>query len=397
MHKTPCRYPFAMFVISLMFFLPFSASAEAVKVGVLLHLKGEWAQFGQIQENSLMIALEDVQGHCGQDKTLIPIIQDVSDQPEKVRFTMEKLIKEERVSVIVSGVGNPITWEAASVAQAHKVPLLITGASEDRLTEQGWDYVFRLPPPMSEYWNGFLWFMSEVVSPKTIAVLSVEGISGMLKSSNMVTQCKKAGYNFVFDQTYKKETTDFNPVLKQIKAKNPDVIALASFLDDSVRIMRQCRELDIHPLVFMGLGGGYSLSEFGLLAGDASNYVFSVSWWNPSVPYAGSREYYDAYIKRYHAQPDFLGAELYAATQVLADAVSRASKCDPEGLQKALASTDLETIVGPVKFVSYSNKTQQNRLPTYLIQWLDGEMKTVWPPKLASRKYVFPFPGWGGE
>jgi branched-chain amino acid transport system substrate-binding protein len=52
------------------------------------------------------------------------------------------------------------------------------------------------------------------------------------------------------------------------------------------------------------------------------------------------------------------------------------------------------TVLGPVKFVSYDKKVQQNKLPTLLVQWINGELKTVWPKKIATQKYIYPTPKW---
>jgi len=51
-------------------------------------------------------------------------------------------------------------------------------------------------------------------------------------------------------------------------------------------------------------------------------------------------------------------------------------------------------VFGQVKFVSYGKKTQQNRLPTFLVQWIDGKLETVWPKEVATSPYVYPFPNW---
>ncbi|MBW2144824.1 MAG: ABC transporter substrate-binding protein, partial [Deltaproteobacteria bacterium] len=134
-------------------------------------------------------------------------------------------------------------------------------------------------------------------------------------------------------------------------------------------------------------------------AGVAANYVYSISVWNPSVPYDGSKEFYETFLRQYHAQPNFHGADAYAAMQVVADVLQRSKNFSHEAIRDALAHTSMSSIIGPIKFVSYGKKTQQNRLPTYLVQWVDGKMKTVWPPRLACErlaceKYIFPFPGW---
>ena len=52
------------------------------------------------------------------------------------------------------------------------------------------------------------------------------------------------------------------------------------------------------------------------------------------------------------------------------------------------------TVFGPVKFVSYGKKKQQNSLPTYLVQWQKGKLETVWPENVATKKYVYPVPAW---
>jgi branched-chain amino acid transport system substrate-binding protein len=51
-------------------------------------------------------------------------------------------------------------------------------------------------------------------------------------------------------------------------------------------------------------------------------------------------------------------------------------------------------IFGLVKFVSYAKKTQQNKLPTYLVQWQKGKMKAGWPKEMATKPAVFPSPKW---
>jgi branched-chain amino acid transport system substrate-binding protein len=383
--------------LSVCLFLSSAAFGGTIKVGVLIHMTGELTQFGHMQKNSLSIALRELQGQHKNGRKITLIFQDVSTVPEEVRSAVTNLISKEQVSMLLGGVSSIAAWEAASVAQSQKIPFLITASTEDLLTEQGWEYVFRLNPPFSEYGNGLLWFLSEAIKPRTIAMLRAKGFAGMMNATDMIEYCKKAGYEVIFDHVYDETTTDFRPVLKQIKEKNPDVITMASFLNDAVLLMKQSKELDVHPLLFVGFGGGFTLPQFGEKAFEAANYVFSISVWNPSVPYAGSKEYYETYRSRHHTRPDFHGAEIYAGMQVVADTVARAQSFDPEGLRKALSSTDMTTIIGPVKFISYGKKTQQNRLPTYLVQWIDGEMKTVWPPGLASEKYVFPFPGWKGR
>ncbi|MBI5166749.1 MAG: ABC transporter substrate-binding protein, partial [candidate division NC10 bacterium] len=63
-----------------------------------------------------------------------------------------------------------------------------------------------------------------------------------------------------------------------------------------------------------------------------------------------------------------------------------------EDLRQALLQTDLMTPFGRVKFESFDNYTNQNRLPTLLVQWQKGKLVTVWPKEYAAADYVYPVP-----
>jgi branched-chain amino acid transport system substrate-binding protein len=47
-----------------------------------------------------------------------------------------------------------------------------------------------------------------------------------------------------------------------------------------------------------------------------------------------------------------------------------------------------------VKFISYDKKTQQNKLPTYLVQWQGGKLETVWPKEIATKPAIYPISKW---
>jgi branched-chain amino acid transport system substrate-binding protein len=61
-------------------------------------------------------------------------------------------------------------------------------------------------------------------------------------------------------------------------------------------------------------------------------------------------------------------------------------------VRDALSETEMMTVFGPVKFVSYGKKTQQNSLPTYLVQWINGKLEIVWPKEVATARYIYPAP-----
>jgi branched-chain amino acid transport system substrate-binding protein len=161
---------------------------------------------------------------------------------------------------------------------------------------------------------------------------------------------------------------------------------------DASLLMQQAKMLNLNPKLFVGNAAGFALPEFQRNAGEAAEFVCSPTLWTPSVPYPGARDYYDRFMAKYDTPPGYHGAQAYAAMYVIADALKRAKPLTPMGVRDALLETEMMTVFGPVKFVSYGKKTQQNSLPTYLVQWIHGKLEIVWPKDVATARYVYPVP-----
>jgi branched-chain amino acid transport system substrate-binding protein len=73
---------------------------------------------------------------------------------------------------------------------------------------------------------------------------------------------------------------------------------------------------------------------------------------------------------------------------------AHAKDITPAGVREALTYTDMQSMYGQIKFISYGKKRQQNSLPTYLGQWQDGRFELVWPKEYADRPFVYPIPPW---
>ena len=47
--------------------------------------------------------------------------------------------------------------------------------------------------------------------------------------------------------------------------------------------------------------------------------------------------------------------------------------------------------MGPVKFTQ-GKEGNISVLPTFMLQWQDGESKIVYPPRLANADFIYPLP-----
>jgi branched-chain amino acid transport system substrate-binding protein len=386
----------AMALLAAVMMASAGSAAENIKVGVLLPLTGAQAKFGEIEKRSYEMAAEEINAKGGVNGRKIELLfEDDTGKPDVGRSGVEKLISREKVPVITGGYSSSVTAAAAPVAQQFKVPFVICTGSADDITEKGYDYVFRINPPASEYPKSVESFLKEVARDvKTVALLYENSAFGQSSSKSFEEDAKNLGLQILVKEGYQAGAIDFKPILTKVKAANPDMIYMVSYVMDASLLMRQSKELRINPKMFVGGGAGFTLPEFAKSAGDAADGVFSATLWVETLPFPGAKTYFDNYKKKYKDETEYHGAEAYAAMYVVADALKRAKSITPKDVRDALTTTDMKTAFGPVKFVSYGKKTQQNKLDTYLVQWQKGELEAVWPKGVATKPYIYPTPPW---
>lgn len=368
-----------------------ASAQESIKVGIILPITGDKAKFGEIEKKSFEMALEEINAAGGiNGKKLEFIFEDDTGRPDVARSAAEKLITKDKVVMLGGGYGSSETFAISGVAQQNRIPFLVATGSDDKITEQKWDYIFRLNPPASEYPQALESFLREVAKPKTAAILYENTNFGSSSSRSFQADCDRIGIKVLMNEGYEHGGVDFKPLLVKVKQANPDLVYMVSYVMDAALLMRQSMELQLTPKLFVGGGAGFTLPEFQKNAGKAAENVFSASLWYQTLPYPGAKEYYEKFLKKYGSETEYHGAEAYASATVIADTLKRAKSPSREDVREALAATDIKTVFGPVKFISYDKKTNQNKLPTYLVQWIGGNLELVWPKELASKPFVFP-------
>lgn len=381
------------FIISL--FIAFGSShslaAETIKVGIVLPLTGDQAKFGEIEKQSFELALGEINGAGGvKGQKLDLIIEDDTGRPEVGRSVVEKLITKDKVVLVGGGYSSSVTYAVAGVCQQNQMPFLVNTGSADNITTSGWEWVFRLNPPVSEYASSVNSLLEQVIKPQGAAILYENSLFGTSGAKEFEKTCEASGIKVLLKEGYEAGGIDFKPVLVKVKERNPDIVYMISYIMDASLLMKQAKELKLTPKMFIGGAAGFTLPEFQQNAGIASEKVISATLWHEVVPYPGAMDYYKKFVAKYNKPTEYHGAEAYAAAYVIADALKRTKSFKNTDMQQALSETNMMTVFGPVKFASYGKYKNQNKLPTYVVQWQDGKLELVWPADLATKKLTYP-------
>ncbi len=373
-----------------------------IKIGVLLPLTGSQANFGEMEKNSYEMVREKVNANGGiKGHQLEFVYEDDTGKPDVGRSGAEKLINVDKVPLIAGGYSSSVTFAACAVAQQNRIPFLVNTGSVDKITEpdafnlttNDGDkfYIYRLNPAVSEYASGLESMLTQVVQPSSVYILHENTAFGTEGAQSFSKTASKLNIKVLDIKSYSAGSVDFKPLLENAKKAKPDMIYMISYVMDAALLMKQSREIKSEPKLFVGAGAGFTMPAFKENAGDASNGIISTTLWHQSLPIKGAQEYYDNYVKKYGGDgPDYHGAEAYAAAQVIVDLLNRTEDYTPQNLKNGLDKTDLMTVFGPVKFTSYGKKIHQNKMDTYVVQWIDGSLKLVWPKNLANADLNYP-------
>lgn len=389
--------------LSLIILLPFVLSlfasslfaADTFDLVIPLPLTGQTAKFGEMMKKSYEIAAEEINAKGGiKKKKLVLSFQDSGAKPETARAIVEKLIDTNKQPIIVGEYTSACAKAVAAVAEERKTPYLVVASADDDITQKNYKYVFRQNAVNAHYADGLIDFMAKVVKPKTIAILYESSAFGTSGAEAMEKDAKKIGAKVLLKEKYEKGSIDFKPLLSKVKAAQPDVVYMVSYVMDASLLMKQVKELRIDAKLFAGGAAGFAIPEFIDNAKDAAENVVTATLWTPQLKFPGAKEYSEKYKKKYGDYPSYHGASAYAALFVTKDALERAKDWTPDGIRNALKATNLTTAFGPVKFEDKEGYQNQNFLDTFVLQVLKGEHETVWPEKYASKKYLYPVPTW---
>ncbi|MBI5666354.1 MAG: ABC transporter substrate-binding protein [Nitrospirae bacterium] len=389
-----------MSLIMSLFFLAglFTTSlfaADNLELSIPLPLTGKQAKFGEIMKKSYEIAAEEINAKGGiKKKKLVLSFEDSGAKPETARAIVEKLIDTNKQPIIVGEYTSSCAKAVAAVAEERKTPYLIVASADDDITQKNYKYVFRQNPVNAHYSDGVIDFIKTVVKPKTMIILFESSAFGTSGADAMEKDAAKAGVQVLMKEKYEAGSVDFKPLLSKIKAAQPDVIYMVSYVMDASLLMKQIKELRIDAKLFAGGAAGFAIPEFIDNAKDAAEYVITATLWTPQLKFPGAKEFAEKYKQKYGDYPSYHGASAYSALYVTKEALEKAKDWTPDGIRDALKATNTMTAFGPVKFEDKEGYQNQNFTDTFVLQVINGVHETVWPEKYASKKYLYPIPAW---
>ena len=88
--------------------------------------------------------------------------------------------------------------------------------------------------------------------PQTVAILAADAEFAQSAAAGARRQIQKHGFKLVYDQSYPPNATDFAPVVRAVRATNPDIVYIGAYPPDNVGIIRAANEIGLAPKMMGG-------------------------------------------------------------------------------------------------------------------------------------------------
>jgi branched-chain amino acid transport system substrate-binding protein len=315
--------------------------AGTIKIGGLFSVTGPASFLGDPEKKTLEMLVKEANDKGGiNGMKLEAVIYDTGGDATKAVQLATKLIKDDKVNVIV---GPSTTGESMAIiplVEKEKIPL-ISCAAGIKITEPVKHWVFKTPANDHVAAEKILNYMTGK-KQKTIALLTVTDGFGASGREQIKALAARKGFTVVADEVYGPKDTDMTTQLTKIRGIKPDAIICWGTNPGPAVITKNVKQLGIKTPLYMS--HGVASKKYIQLAGaDAAEGVMlpagklAIYEVLPKAdPQAKLLKDYDQeYKKAYGVEASTFGGYVYDAYLLIVGAIKKVGS-SPEQIRNGV-------------------------------------------------------------
>jgi len=360
---------------------------DVVKLGYVSPQTGPLAAFGEADK----WVIDQLRG-WGSDGLSIGgtryavdiVLKDSQSSPNRAGEVANDLILKDRVALMLTG-GTPETANpVCDACELNEVPCVSTA-----VPWQPWFFGRKGSPAKGFAWTyHFFWGLEDVIAAFTSGWKSVatnKQVGGLFPNDGdgnawgdpelgFPKPLASMGFTLTDPGRFQSGTQDFSAQIAAFKQAQVEIVTGVVIPPDARTFLTQARQQGFTPKV-VTLGKALlfpsAIEALGELGGGLSTEV----WWSPSHPFTSSlthqsaRALAEAYQAANHkpwTQPIGFAHALF---EVAADVLGRARSPKAADVRDAIAATQLQTVVGPIRWGGQGPFKNVSKTPLVLGQW----------------------------
>ena len=379
---------------------------DTIILGSAISFTGKYSTNGVHAQKGYDLAIERINAMGGVEvngKSYKLAVQYYDDESTPARGAQlaERLINQDGVKFILGPYSSGLTKAIAPVTEKYKIPMVEAEGASRSLFTQGYRYLFAVLSTSEQYLASSIDLAAEIAqqngkqpSDVRIAMAFENDPFSLDVRQGVVDDAERYGMQIVIDDKLPRDLSDMSATLTKVRALKPDLLVVSGHSKGAATAARQLAELKIDtPMVAMThCEAAAIVSKFGA----STEGILCPTQWAETLSYEdgyfGTAAEFDAAFKERYPEYQETGvpyqsAQAAAAVLVWKEAFERAQSFDTEALRDALATTDMNTFYGGIKFSEAGNNIAK---PMVLRQVQDGNLNVVAPSKWASHPVNHP-------
>ena len=335
-----------------------TARADELRIGFLAPMTADLAQVGKDMHDGFQMYLDEVKSDFAGAKVKF-IVEDTQGKPATAVLKAEKLIREDKVQLLVGGLLASTGYALAPVSTREKVVYIASQPSADDLTQRqlkDFPYLIRTVYSSSQATQPLgQWACDQ--GYKKIVTVAADYAFGYESVGGFQKVFEDCGGKIIQKIWPPLGTKDFGPYIPTIKGDTDAVFSLMVG-PMALQFPKQLRASGYKkPLI----GGGTSYDEFALpfmgdeVIGDVSALIYSAALETPK-----NEAFVKAYRAKYGKVPGYYSESHYTAAQLIDDVMKKTGGKWPGAEQfiNIMQGLKIDAVRGPVSFDDMRNPVE---------------------------------------
>jgi branched-chain amino acid transport system substrate-binding protein len=365
-------------------------AADTIKIGYVSPQTGPLAPFGEADKwviDQMKAAFKNGLAIGGKTYEVQIILKDSQSSPNRAGEVASDLVLKDKVALVLTA-GTPETANPVSdVCELNEVPCISSvvpwqpwffGRKGDPAKGFAFTYhiFWGLEDVIANYTNGW----KSVATNKKVGGLFPNDGDGNAwgdKELGFPKPLAVMGYALTDPGRFQNGTQDFSAQIAAFKKDGVEIVTGVVIPPDAKTFLTQAAQQGFRPKVIT-LGKALLFPGAIEALGEQGYGLSTEVWWSPSHPFTSSlskqsakalADAYEASTKKQWTQPIGFAHALF---EVAADALKRSKGVGAKDVRDAVVATNLNTVVGPVKWDGGGPFKNVSKTPLVLGQWNKG-------------------------